>query len=67
MAIKDLVITNKKNKTIFNFNESEGNAVYDSKGQLFGTVDHPNWLIIESYHWKLISSKSFNKVTSVTF
>jgi len=67
MAIKDLVISNKNNKTIFNFNESEGNAVYDSEGHLYGTVDHPNWLITESYHWKLISSKSFNKVTSVTF
>jgi two-component SAPR family response regulator len=67
MAIKDLVISNKNDKTIFNFNESEGNAVYDSEGHLYGSVDHPNWLITESYHWKLISSKSFNKVTSVTF
>ena len=67
MAIKELVITNKNNKTIFNFNESQGNLVYDSKGYLFGTVDHPNWLITESYHWKLISSKLFKKVTSVTF
>ena len=31
------------------------------------TVDHPNWLITESYNWKLISNKSFNKVTSITF
>ena len=67
MAIKDLIITNKKQSTLFNFNESNGNDVYDSNGDLFGTVDHPNWLITESYNWKLISSKSFNKVTSVTF
>ena len=67
MAIKDLIITNKNQRTLFNFNESNGNDVYDSKGHLFGTVDHPNWLITESYNWKLISSKSFNKVTSVTF
>ena len=67
MAIKDLIITNKKQRTLFNFNESNGNDVYDSNGDLFGDVDHPNWLITESYHWKLISEKSFNKVTSVTF
>ena len=67
MAIKDLIITNKKQSTLFNFNESNGNDVYDSNGDLFGDVDHPNWLITESYNWKLISSKSFNKVTSVTF
>ena len=67
MAIKDLIITNKKQSTLFNFNESNGNDVYDSNGDLFGDVDHPNWLITESYHWKLISEKSFDKVTSVTF
>ena len=67
MAIKDLIITNKKQRTLFNFNESNGNDVYDSNGDLFGDVDHPNWLITESYHWKLISEKSFDKVTSVTF
>ena len=67
MAIKNLIITNKKQRTLFNFNESNGNDVYDSNGDLFGDVDHPNWLITESYHWKLISEKSFNKVTSVTF
>jgi len=67
MAIKDLIITNKNQKTLFNFNESNGNDVYDSNGDLFGDVDHPNWLVTESYHWKLISEKSFDKVTSVTF
>ena len=67
MAIKDLIITNKNQRTLFNFNESNGNDVYDSNGDLFGDVDHPNWLITESYHWKLISEKSFDKVTSVTF
>ena len=67
MAIKNLVITNRNNKNIFNFNESDGNNVYDSKGNLYGDVDHPNWLITESYHWKLISTESFDQVTSITF
>ena len=34
---------------------------------LYGDVDHPNWLITESYHWKLISTESFDQVTSITF
>ena len=55
MAIKNLVITNRNNKNVFNFNESDGNNVYDSKGDLYGDVDHPNWLITESYHWKVRS------------
>ena len=67
MAIKDLKITNKNNNYDFNFNEISGNNVYDSKGILYGRVDYPNWLIRESYNWKLINSKTFNKVTSVTF
>ena len=67
MAIKNLVITNRNNKNVFNFNESDGNNVYDSKGDLYGDVDHPNWLITESYHWKLISTESFDQVTSITF
>tara|TARA_Y100000385_G_scaffold289727_1_gene360108 strand:- start:4278 stop:6833 length:2556 start_codon:yes stop_codon:yes gene_type:complete len=67
MAVKDLVISSKNKEITFNFNESNGSDVYDSKGDLYGKVDHPNWLITESYHWKLISTKSFDKVTSITF
>jgi two-component SAPR family response regulator len=67
MAIKDLIITNKNKKTLFNFNESNGKDVYDSNGDIFGEVDHPNWLITESYNWKLVSNKNFDKVTSITF
>ena len=45
----------KNEKYIFDFNESYGNDVSDSNGDLYGEVDHPNWLITESYNWKLIS------------
>ncbi len=67
MAIKKLIITNKKDKYTFNFNESEGENVFDSNGNRYGFVKHPNWLITESYHWKLRYTTSFNQVTSVTF
>jgi hypothetical protein len=67
MAIKKLIITNKKDTYTFNFNESEGEDVFDSNGNRYGFVKHPNWLITESYNWKLRYSTSFNQVTSVTF
>ncbi len=67
MAIKNLRITNGNNKYNFIFNESKGNDVYDSTGKLYGKVTHPNWLITESYHWKLRFTTSFKQVTSVTF
>tara|TARA_R110001592_G_scaffold69514_1_gene213370 strand:+ start:13335 stop:15890 length:2556 start_codon:yes stop_codon:yes gene_type:complete len=67
MAIKNLHITNESNKYTFNFNESKGNDVFDITGNLYGNVNHPNWLITESYHWKLRHTKKFKQVTSVTF
>lgn len=67
MTIKKLIITNKKDRYAFNFNESEGSDVFDSKGNRYGFVKHPNWLITESYRWKLRYTTSFNQVTSLTF
>ena len=67
MAIKKLIITNKKDRYAFNFNESGGEDVFDSNGNRYGIVKHPNWLITESYHWKLRYTTSFNQVTSLTF
>ena len=67
IAIKNLNLKNKNKKTAFKFNESNGSSVYDTNGDLFGEIDHPNWLITESYHWKLINTKSFEKVTSLTY
>ena len=67
MALKNLRIKNKNHKYIFNFNESEGNDVFDSTGNLYGNVNRPNWLIKESYHWKLRHTTAFKEVTSITF
>ena len=67
MAIRDLNIENNKSIYFFGFSESEGEKVYDSKGYVYGNVKNGNWLIKESYFWKLRNSFDFKQVTSVSF
>lgn len=67
MAIKNLVISERNNVYSFNFNESQGNNVYDTNGELYGKVDHPNWLINESYHWKQRFTAKYSDVSAISF
>jgi two-component SAPR family response regulator len=67
ISIKGLSIKNNKSLYYFGLNESEGNKVYDSKGDLYGNVKNGNWLIKESFFWKLRHKSSFKQVTSITF
>ncbi|RTE54800.1 hypothetical protein EHW67_06440 [Arenibacter aquaticus] len=67
MAIKNLIIKEGSNKFQFNFHESEGNTVYDANGKGYGTVQHPNWLINDSYHWKHRFKTSSKLITSLAF
>ena len=67
MSLRDLSIKNNKSLYYFGFDESEGEKVYDSKGDLYGNVKKANWLIKESYFWKLKHISSFKPVTSITF
>jgi two-component SAPR family response regulator len=67
MAIRDLNIENNKSIYFFGFSESEGEKVYDSKGYVYGNVKNGNWLIKESYFWRLRNSFDFKKVTSISF
>ncbi|MDA0326821.1 MAG: hypothetical protein O3C47_06550 [Bacteroidetes bacterium] len=67
MAIRDLNIENNRSIYFFGFNESEGEKVYDSKGYVYGNVKNGNWLIKESYFWKLRNSFDFKQVTSISF
>ena len=67
MSLRDLSIKNNKSLYYFGFNESEGEKVYDSKGDLYGNVKKANWLIKESYFWKLRYESSFKQVTSIAF
>lgn len=57
-AIKDLSIGNKE-KYFFPLKETEGNAVHDINGKIFGQVSNPEWLINDAYHWRYkVSFKS---------
>ena len=67
MSLRDLSIKNNKSIYYFGFDEGEGEKVYDSKGNLYGNVKKANWLIKESYFWKLRHVNSFETVTSITF
>lgn len=67
MSIKNLNIKNGEKSYIFNFNESEGEKVFDINGKLYGKIVNANWLISDSYHWKLRNSFSSKRVSSVTF
>ena len=67
MAIRDLNIENNKSIYFFGFSESKGEKVYDSKGYVYGNVKNGNWLIKESYFWRLRNSFDFKQVTSISF
>ncbi|MDD4970109.1 MAG: hypothetical protein PHT07_11860 [Paludibacter sp.] len=67
MAIRNLIISGDAASYTFNFNESEGSAVHDSTGEVYGKAVNPIWLIKESYHWQLRYSGSSNKVAAVNF
>jgi len=67
MSIKSLKLKNGEKDYTFNFNESQGEDVFDAKGKRYGKITHANWLISDSYHWKPRYSFSSKKVTSVTF
>lgn len=55
-AIRNLSIGNNKKRYIFPLRESEGDIVHDDKGNIIGDVSNPEWLINDSYKWKLIAS-----------
>lgn len=67
MAIKNLYVGNEYQNYIFEFDESEGEKVYDVRGKHYGTIHHPNWLITNSYFWKHRFSLESNEVTSLAF
>lgn len=50
-SIKQLVVSDNKNKYNFPLNESEGEEVHSREGVVFGQVSNPIWLINELYYW----------------
>lgn len=54
-SIRNLTIDNGKEVWNFPLNESQGEEVHDSKGEVVGQITNPVWLINHSYYWKLLS------------
>ena len=52
-AIQNMLVGNNEKKYFFALNESEGNIVHDLNGRGIGNVINPEWLINESYRWKI--------------
>ncbi len=50
-AIKDLSVGNQTRYS-FPLNESKGNVVHDTNGDVFGSVTNPEWLVNDAYHWR---------------
>ncbi|RFZ84130.1 hypothetical protein DYU05_00385 [Mucilaginibacter terrenus] len=67
MALKDLEIGNEDEKYFFPLNEWKGSAVHDKEGDAIGYVDHPSWLINESYFWTPKFQRTFNDVAGLNF
>ena len=51
-SIRNLVVSNGEETWNFPLNESQGEEVHDSKGNLVGQITNPVWLINYSYYWK---------------
>ncbi|NPA37332.1 MAG: hypothetical protein GXO47_10840 [Chlorobi bacterium] len=67
MAIRNLRITGKNKKLLFNFNENTGNIVHDINGKPWGYVENPIWLINQHYHWHLEQTLYSNEVSAICF
>lgn len=51
--LRTLKVGNEELNYSFPLNESTGNDVHDSEGNIVGMVSNPVWLINSAYHWKL--------------
>lgn len=51
-SIQNFTVADSKRKWAFPLNESEGEDVHDSEGNILGSVVNPVWLINKAYHWK---------------
>lgn len=51
-SIRRLTACTHYGKWEFPLNESKGNAVHDSKGEVTGHIQNPVWLINNAYYWK---------------
>lgn len=50
-AIRHLTVAGEKQSFSFLLDESQGEEVHNTKGNVQGQVSNPYWLINDSYHW----------------
>lgn len=50
-AIKQLSVSDKKHTYMFPLKESKGNVAHNIKGESFGHITNPVWLINDAYYW----------------
>lgn len=67
IAIRDLKIEGANRKIAFHFDENSGNIVHATDGKQYGYVENPDWLINDSYAWKLQCKFFLNKPAVVSF
>jgi two-component SAPR family response regulator len=67
IAIRNLSIEGKNKSLNFQLNESAGNEAFDSKGKKYGIIENPEWLINDSYYWKLRCEKNFENPAVINF
>ncbi len=52
---------------VFPLNESRGEEVHTSTGEVLGEVTNPVWLINDSYHWEKLFEHSFQTPSGIAF
>ncbi|RYU91379.1 hypothetical protein EWM62_05410 [Mucilaginibacter terrigena] len=67
MAIKELTINDGSKNYYFPLNEWNGKNVHTDDGDATGFVDHPAWLINESYFWTPKFQRTFTDVAGLNF
>lgn len=67
IAIRNLKIEGSNRSISFSFDEDSGNEVHATNGKRYGYVENPDWLINDSYTWKLRCEKHFSKPSVVSF
>ena len=66
-AIRNLTVSNSKEKFDFEFKEYAGNEVHDQHGNGIGQVENPVWVINDSYHWRQRFTYSADEVFAVNY
>lgn len=66
-AIRNLRLIGDDRSFSFPLNESTGEQVHTTTGEVLGTVTNPVWLINNSYHWKPLFELHSTSPSGITF